>query len=145
MAKLGIKMQVAPVEFQNVTERWTKSFDYDTILLGLSVSDIEPSSYANFLSSAAATHQWQPNQKVPATDFEKRIDQLFADQARESDPQKRASFFNEIQKIMAEEMPVIPIAVRHVVSASNSRIGNYSPSPIMPYSLWNAEEMFIRP
>ena len=145
MAKLGIKMQVAPVEFQNVTERWTKSFDYDAIMLGLSVSDTEPSSYANFLSSAAATHQWQPNQKAPSTDFEKRIDQLFADQARESDPQKRASFFNEIQKIMAEEMPVIPIAVRHVVSASNSRIGNYSPSPIMPYSLWNAEEMFIRP
>ena len=145
LAKLGIKMQVAPVEFQNVTERWTKSFDYDTILLGLSVSDIEPSSYANFLSSAAATHQWQPNQKVPATDFEKRIDQLFADQARESDPQKRASIFNEIQKIMADEMPVVPIAARHVVSAANSRLGNYSPSPIMPYSLWNAEEMFIRP
>ena len=144
LGRLGIKMQVAPVEFQNVTERWTKSFDYDAILLGLSVSDTEPSSYANFLSSAAATHQWQPNQKVPATDFEKRIDQLFADQARESDPQKRASIFNEIQTIMADELPVIPIAARHVVSASNARIGNYSPSPIMPYSLWNAEEMFIR-
>ncbi len=136
-------MQIAPVEFQNVTERWVKSFDYDAILLGLSITDTEPSSYGNFLLSGAASHQWQPDQKAPSSEWEKRIDQLFAEQAGESDPQKRAALFNEIQKIMADEMPVIPIVARHVVSASNARIGNYSPSPILPYSLWNVEELFI--
>ena len=144
LASLGIKMQIAPVEFQNVTERWVKSFDYDAILLGLSITDTEPSSYGNFLLSGAATHQWQPVQKTPSSDWEKRIDQLFAEQAREADPQKRAGLFNEIQKIMAVELPVIPIVSRHVVSAANTRIGNYAPSPIVPYSLWNAEELFIR-
>jgi len=39
---------------------------------------------------------------------------------------------------------VIPIADRHVASAATTRIGNYAPSPIMPYSLWNADELFIR-
>ena len=144
LASLGIKMQIAPVEFQNVTERWVKSFDYDAILLGLSITDTEPSSYGNFLLSGAATHQWQPVQKTPSSDWEKRIDQLFAEQAREADPQKRAALFNEIQKIMAVELPVIPIVSRHVVSAANTRIGNYAPSPIVPYSLWNAEELYIR-
>ena len=145
LAKLGIKMQVAPVEFQAITERWTKSFDYDAILLGISVTGIEPTSYASLLMSGGSVHQWRPGQKTPATDWELRIDTLFAEQARETDVQKRAAVFNEIQSIMADESPIIPIAARHIVSAANQRIGNFSPSSVFPYSLWNADELFIRP
>ncbi|HKG79909.1 MAG TPA: ABC transporter substrate-binding protein, partial [Pyrinomonadaceae bacterium] len=36
LAKLGIRMQVVPIEFAAVTNAWTKSYDYDAILLGLS-------------------------------------------------------------------------------------------------------------
>jgi len=39
LAKLGIKVQVAPVEGQNVTERQNQTFDYDAILLGVSLTD----------------------------------------------------------------------------------------------------------
>lgn len=144
LAKLGIKMNVVPVEFQAVTTAWTKSFDYDAILLGLSVSGVEPTTYANFLLSAAAVHQWQPSQKTPATEWEAKVDQLFAEQARESDPQKRAATFHELQRIMNDESPVIPIVARHIVSAANTRIGNYSPSPIFPYSIWNIDELFVK-
>ena len=137
-------MEVAPVETQNLTERWSKTFDYDAILFGLSVSDTEPSSFGNFLKSDAAAHQWQPDQKTPATEWEARIDKLFAEQAGETDPQKRASLFGEIQQIMAEQLPVIPVVSRHIVSAANAKIGNHSPSPVFPYSLWNADKLFIR-
>lgn len=144
LAKLGIKMQVVPVEVHAITERWSKSFDYDAILMGLSVTGVEPTTYSNFLLSSASVHQWHPGQKTPATEWEATIDRLFAEQARETDVQKRAEIFNEIQRIMADETPVIPIVARHIVSAANTRIGNYSPSAIFPYSLWNADELFIR-
>jgi peptide/nickel transport system substrate-binding protein len=144
LAKLGINMLVAPIEFAGVTNRWTKSFDYDAILLGLSVTDLEPSTYANLLLSSGEAHQWRPNQKSPATEWEKKIDQLFIEQARESDPGKRKSQFYEIQRIVADESAVIPIVTRHVLSAANSRVGNFSPSPMFPYSMWNAEELFIK-
>jgi peptide/nickel transport system substrate-binding protein len=144
LAKLGIRMQVVPVEVQAITERWSKTFDYDAILMGLSVSGVEPTTYANFLLSSASVHQWHPSQKTPATDWEAEIDRLFAEQARETDVQKRADIFNRIQHIMAEESPVIPLAARHIVSAANARIGNYSPAAIFPYSLWNADELFVR-
>ena len=144
LARLGINMQVVPVESQQLSERWSKSFDYDAILLGISLSDLEPSSYANFLLSSAPTHQWRPSQKTPATMWEARIDELFAQQARETDVEKRRAAFTEIQRIMAEEMPIVPIVARHVASAANMRIGNYSPSSILPYSLWNIEEIFIK-
>ena len=143
LAKLGIKMNVVPIEFAAVTNAWTKSFDYDAILLGLSVTDGEPSTYGNLLVSSGDVHQWRPNQKSPATEWEAKVNELFAEQARESDPEKRKSKFHEIQRIVAEASPVIPIVARHVVSAANSRVGNLSPSPIFPYSLWNAQELFI--
>ncbi|HET8783752.1 MAG TPA: ABC transporter substrate-binding protein [Pyrinomonadaceae bacterium] len=144
LAKLGMKMHVAPIEFTAVTTAWTKSYDYDAILLGLSVTDLEPSTYANMMLSSGEVHQWRPSQKSPATEWETRIDQLFAEQARESDPEKRKLKFHEIQRIVADASPIVPIVSRHVVSAANSRIGNFSPSPIFPYSMWNAEELFIK-
>ena len=144
LARLGIKMQVVPIEFAAVTNAWTKSYEYDAILLGLSVTDVEPSTYANLLLSNGDAHQWRPNQKSPATEWEVKVNQLFAEQVSESDPGKRKSKFYEIQRIVANESPVIPIVARHVVSATNSRVGNFSPSPIFPYSMWNAEELFIK-
>ena len=144
LAKLGIKMQVVPVEFAAVTNAWTKSYDYEAILLGLSVTDLEPSTYANLMLSSGGAHQWRPNQKSPATEWETKVDQLFAEQARESDPAKRKLKFYEIQRIVADASPVITIVARHVVSGANSRVGNFSPSPMSPYSMWNAEELFIR-
>lgn len=144
LAKLGIRMQVVPIEFAAVTNAWTKSYDYDAILLGLSVTDLEPSTYANLMLSSGAAHQWRPNQKSPSTEWETKVDQLFAGQARQSDPEKRKSEFREIQRIVADASAVIPIVTRHVVAAANSRIGNFSPSPMFPYSMWNAEELFIK-
>jgi peptide/nickel transport system substrate-binding protein len=144
LAKLGIKIQVVPIEFAAVTNAWTKSHEYEAILLGLSVTDLEPSTYATLMLSSGDAHQWQPNQKSPATEWEAKVDQLFVEQARESDPEKRKTQFREIQRILADASPVIPIVARHVTSAANSRVGNFSPSPMFPYSLWNAEELFIK-
>lgn len=144
LAKLGIKMAIAPVENTQLAARARETFDYDAILQGLSQTDLEPSSYQNFLLSSAGTHQWHPKQKTPATEWEKRIDELFAAQSVERDHAKRLAAFHEIQAIMSENMPVIPIAARHVTSAAHSKIGNYFPSGIFPYSLWNVEELFIK-
>ena len=83
LAKLGIKMQVVPIEFAAVTNAWTRSYEYDAILLGLSVTDLEPSTYANLMLSNGDAHQWRPNQTSPSTEWEAKVDQLFAEQARE--------------------------------------------------------------
>src|SRR5262245_66358261 len=84
--------------------------------------------------------RWRPKQSKPATDWEARIDDLLAKQASETNPERRASAFSEIQRILAEQSPVIPIVARHVSVAANRRVGNYSPSAIFPFSLWRSEE-----
>jgi peptide/nickel transport system substrate-binding protein len=144
LAQLGIKMQVAPIDFGDLQRRISESYDYDAYFLVWSVSDPDPSSYANFLISSSPTRRWRPKQSKPATDWEARIDDLLAKQAHEANPDRRHAAFNDIQRIIAEQSPVISIVARHVSVAANQRVGNYSPSPIFPFSLWNAEELFIR-
>ena len=144
LAKLGIKMTVAPIDFQGLTERWTTSFDYDAVLLGLGVTALDPSSFANLLLSSADVHQWQPKQAKPATEWEAKIDSLFAQQSQETDQAARKKAFDEIQTIMSNEMPIVPIVSRHVISGANQRVGNLSPSSILPFSMWNADRLFIR-
>jgi peptide/nickel transport system substrate-binding protein len=144
LGRLGIKMQPAPIEFQALTARWSQSYDYDAVLLGLSVTDPDPSSYTNFLQSASGNHQWYPKQPKPATEWEARLDRLDTEQAHELDPAQRKALFREIQTIIAEQLPIIPIVARHITAAANTRIGNYRPGTILPYSLWNVEELFIR-
>ena len=144
LAKLGIAMQVVPLDFQGINERWNSTFDYDAVLSGISLTGLDPSSFAGFLPSGATAHQWRPKQTQPATEWEKRIDELFVQQASETDTAVRKQKFNEIQSIIVEEMPVIPIVSRHIVSAVNERVGNHSPSGILPYSLWNADRLFVK-
>jgi peptide/nickel transport system substrate-binding protein len=144
LARLGIKMQVAPIEVGELNRRRKQSLDYDAILFGASVSQPDPSSYANFLQSNSDEHQWHPNQTQPATEWEARLDELAAQQASERDQTRRQAIFQEIQRLLVEQMPIVPIVARHIIVAANTRLGNYRPSPIFPYSLWNAEELFIR-
>jgi peptide/nickel transport system substrate-binding protein len=144
LAKLGIKMNVVPLESNKLGAAAGATYDYEAMLFGLTPSGVEPTTYANFVLSGSDIHQWQPSQKTPATEWEAKVDKLFAEQAREGDPKKRSAIFNEIQQIFADETPVVPIVARHVITAASNRVGNYSPSPIIPYSIWNAEELFVK-
>ena len=144
LAKLGIKMQPAEIEFQALTARWSQSYDYDAVLLGLSVTDPDPSSFTNLLQSASSNHQWYPKEAKPSTEWEARIDQLDTQQAHELDAARRKAIFRDIQIIMAEQLPLIPIVARHITSAASTRVGNYRPGTVLPYSLWNADELFVK-
>jgi peptide/nickel transport system substrate-binding protein len=144
LAKLGIAMQTAPIDLKGLTERWSTTFDYDAILMGTSQTGTDPAGFSTFLKSAGTVHQWHPKQAKPTTEWEAKIDQLVTALSENPDREARKRAFNEIQAIMAEETPVISIVSRHVVSAANSRVGNFVPGSFLPYSLWNAERLFVR-
>jgi peptide/nickel transport system substrate-binding protein len=144
LAKLGINMQIAPIDQKGVTERWSTTYDYDAILLGTTQTGTDPSGFATFLKSSGTAHQWRPKQQTPATEWEAKIDALMTSLSQTSDKEERKRMFNEIQAIMADETPVISIVSRHTVTAANSRIGNLAPGSFLPYSLWNADRLFIR-
>ncbi|MCA1632393.1 MAG: ABC transporter substrate-binding protein [Acidobacteria bacterium] len=144
LAKLGMKITVAQIENAQLAGRINESFDYEAIFYGTSATEPDPSSYADVLRSNSPQHLWSPSQPKPSTEWEARIDELAARQAHETDRERRRAIFRDIQQIMAEQLPLIPIASRHIAVAANARVGNYRPSPLPPFSLWNAEELFVK-
>jgi peptide/nickel transport system substrate-binding protein len=143
LSRLGIRVQVAPIDAGEFQRRTAESYEYEAAILGAAPSEPDPSTYTNFLSSSSPSNPWRPKQSKPATDWEARIDDLLAKQAREINPDRRRAAFNEIQRILAEQLPIIPIVARHICVAANQHVGNHHPSVIFPFSLWNAEELFI--
>jgi peptide/nickel transport system substrate-binding protein len=144
LSRLGIRVQAAPIDGGEFQRRTTESHDYEAAILGAAPSEPDPSTYTNFLSSSSPSNPWRPKQSKPATAWEARIDDLLAKQARETNLDRRRAAFNEIQRILAEQLPIIPIVARHICVAANQRVGDHLPSVIFPFSLWNAEELFIR-
>jgi peptide/nickel transport system substrate-binding protein len=144
LARLGIKLNVAPVDTVQVTTRVNQGSDYDAAFLGTSTTQPDPSSYSTFFRSDSINHQWHPKQEKPATEWEARMDELETAQARETNEERRRAIFHDLQVIVAEQQPIIPIVARHVLVAANTRIGNYRPSAILPYSLWNVDELYVK-
>ena len=144
LSKIGIRVQVAPIETNELRRRYNQTFDYDAALFGITVSDYDPSSYSNILLSESGEHYWHPKQAKPATEWEARINELAAALARERDETRRRAVFREIQALMGEQLPIIPLFARHITCAANERVGNYRPSVVVPFSMWNAEELFVK-
>jgi peptide/nickel transport system substrate-binding protein len=143
LTRLGMKVNVAPLENTQLQNRINQTFDYEAVLYGTSVSEPDPSSYTDVLRSSSASHLWSPKEPKPATDWEARLDDLTVQQAHEVNAERRHAIFRDIQLLMAEQMPLIPIVTRHIAVAANTRIGNYRPHPLPPFSLWNADELFV--
>ena len=144
LRKLGMTANIAPIDNTQLTSRINQTYEYDAVLYGTSASEPDPSTYADVLRSDSAQHFWYPKEPKPATDWEARLDELAAQQAHETNTERRHAIFRDIQLIMAEQLPIIPIVTRHNAVAANIRLANYRPSTLPPYSLWNAEELYIR-
>ena len=72
LAALGIRLNVVTLDFPSLIERLTQSFQYEACLLGLTNLDLDPSAQMNVWLSSASEHQWNPNQKTPATAWERK-------------------------------------------------------------------------
>src|SRR4029077_6817458 len=114
-------------------------------LMGLGGGGSDPASQINVLRSSEDLHQWFPRQKSPATDWEARIDTLMDAQMRTLALAERKKSFDEVQAILAEELPMIYTVAPFASAAIRPDIGNVRPSVLTPFRLtWNLEELFFK-
>lgn len=142
LAKLGIKIVVSPLEDKAFSDYIRKTLNYDAAIHGFSVSDTDPSSMSAVFKTGGQLRYWSLANKKPGAEWETKIDQLMNEQAVESDAAKRKAKFDEAQRLFAEQLPVVPLVVRHFVSGAKTNLGNYRSSFLPPRSLWNADELF---
>jgi peptide/nickel transport system substrate-binding protein len=143
LAKLGIEMNLVPLDIAALIGRITRSFDYDACLIGLSQTDPDPSAEMPLWLSRAPLHFWYPSQLHPATPWEARVDVLMQQQMFALDLAERKTLYDEVQTILSEELPIIHLVVPHTLIGASRRVSNLKPTPFWHPTLWNAEELSL--
>jgi len=145
LGKIGLKVVHLPVDFRSLLMRINMTFDYEGALMGLGGGGGDPASQINVLRSSEEMHQWFPFQKTPSTDWEARIDLLMDAQMRTLDFTQRKKDFDEVQGILAEELPMIYTVSPFAYSGIRLGVGNLRPAVLSPYHVtWNLEELYFK-
>ncbi|MCX7918292.1 MAG: ABC transporter substrate-binding protein [bacterium] len=142
LTKLGIKVVLQPIDFNTLVTKLDSTYDWEAVLLGLT-GGVDPHSGRNVWHSSGQLHLWYPVQKQPATDWEKRIDQIFDTAASELDKHKRKQLYDEFQLIISEQVPIIYTANRAALYAVRNKFGNLHPTAFGGI-FHNIEEVYIK-
>ncbi|WP_010255735.1 ABC transporter substrate-binding protein [Treponema primitia] len=107
LSRVGIKINIRVLDFQKIVEQMFNTFDWESMIMGLSGSQMFPSQGSNVWASEGNLHMWYPQQESPATDWEARIDYLYNEGAFTVDPVQAKVYWDEFQRILLEQCPLI--------------------------------------
>jgi peptide/nickel transport system substrate-binding protein len=140
LRQVGLAIDVVALDPNSMFERFGKK-DFDAIYYALQASATDPALSYDFWLSSGGFHLWNPAQKTPATEAEKRIDDLMHRQAAAKTLTERQQIFAEVQKIMGEELFGIYLAAPRVTLAVSRKVVNPQPSLLIPQLLWSADTL----
>ena len=145
LQKLGFKVVLQPIEFNTLIHKIDDTHEYECVLMGLFGGATDPCFQANVIRSDGYTHQWFPREKQPSTSWEARLDFLMNDLSKTLDFAGRKKDFDEVQRILAEQQPMIFTVTPYYYAAARSDIGNLRPTALSFYRVtWNAEELYFK-
>jgi len=107
LSQIGIKVNIRVLDFQKQVQQVFETYDWDSMLIGLSGSNYFPTQGSNVWPSDGNYHMWYPNQKTPATDWEARIDYLYNEGKFTIDNERAKVLWDEFQSIILEQCPLI--------------------------------------
>jgi len=142
LKKIGIRVDVVPLEQNAVIQRMQEG-KFESILFIVNATNLDPAMNSDFWLSSGSSHMWNLEQPKPATDWEKQIDDLMVTVMSSVDQAERKKAFDEIQKIFAENLPVLCFVAPRLYMGVSSRVGGLSPSVLRPQLLWNIDSMTV--
>jgi peptide/nickel transport system substrate-binding protein len=131
LKKIGIHVIYQPIEFNSLIDKLYNTCDYECAFSALgSGSVVDPCDMMNVLKSDGFTHDWFPRQKTPSTPWEARVDALMDEQLKTLDVSERKKDFDEVQKIMAEQQPLIFSVTPHYYASIRTNVCNVRPTAL---------------
>ena len=144
LKKIGVMVNVAPIDLGALVTAFTATGKYEAIYFGIYATDTDPALNADFWFSAGSAHVWHIGEQTPATEWERRIDELTGQHSTTLDEAERKRLFAEVQKIFAEHLPIVHFVAPRVYVAASSRVTNLTPALIPPQLLWSADTLALR-
>lgn len=138
---VGIRLNIVTLDFPSLIERITRTFNYESCLLGFVNDELDPNAQMSVWLSSADNHQWNPDQKKPATAWEAEIDRLMKEQASSLDATRRKRDIDRVQEIVWEQEPFIYLVNKHALSAVSPNLRNAHPVGLRPQVYWNIDQL----
>lgn len=140
---LGIKVNFLGLEFNSIVSKLMANYEWDAIVLGLT-GGLEPHFGKNVWVSNGQLHFWNPGQPVPATAWEKRVDEIFTEGVQILDDAKRKPLYDEWQLIVSQQLPLIYTVFNASLVAVRNKFENLTPSKFGGI-FHNLEELYLKP
>lgn len=145
LAKVGINVITAPVDFNTLITNLRSDFQYEAMLLGLqSGVPPDPTMMQNVWRSTGLTHSWFLTQTKPDTPQEARIDQLMDVIVAAHDIGERKKAYHEVETIANEMAWITWLPVRVQKIPVSNRFGNLQPSILRHRILWNSDSIYVK-
>jgi peptide/nickel transport system substrate-binding protein len=143
LRKIGLVVDTAMLDATAVIDR-IGSGNYEAVYFHPFLTDTDPALSMDFWLSSGSAHFWNLGQETPATDWERRIDDLMVRQARALDATERKRLFDEVQSLFADEAPAIYFAAPRVFAAASIRVVNVMPAIRRPQLLWSPDTIAVK-
>ncbi|MBN2322550.1 MAG: ABC transporter substrate-binding protein [Spirochaetes bacterium] len=124
--KAGIAVDFEPIDYDLVVTKLLDTFEWEAVLIGLE-GTVDPNDASWVWESKGPLHLWAPYQESPRTEWERRIDELFALGRTTWEAESAKPFYFEYQDIIEKEKPVIPIVVPAEIFGIRNGFGNVVP------------------
>ena len=143
LKNIGLVVDVVAIDAGALIQR-ILSANYDSVYFDPGATDTDPAINPDFWFSFGDAHFWNMMQKTPATEWEKRIDELMTRQIAMLDEVERKRLFDQVQTIFAEHLPVINFVAPRIYVAASARMTNLTPAVSRPQLLWAADTIAVK-
>lgn len=144
LSKIGIKINFTPIDFNLLVEKLDNTLDWECFLLGLT-GDNEPHS-PNIWFTDGELHMFNQRKKDLSdrqiADWEKAIEKLQIEGARELNQTKRKEIYDQFQEIVNEQLPFIYLVNPYSLYAARNKIEGIQYSALEG-AFWNIEKLKI--
>ena len=145
LAELGIKVNFKPIEFNSLVNKITNTLDWDSTIMGLTGSPLEPHSGKNVWHSNGTLHLFNKrlNNENDLLPWEKELNNIIEKGALELNFDNRKKIYNRYQEIIYNEKPILYLYSPLQIIAIRKKVGNVYPTPLGG-TVHNLEEIFIK-
>ncbi len=144
LAEIGMDVKVVPLEFRALLDRVFKSYEYDAAIMALASGDADPNSEMNVWTSDGGAHVWNLGPRRVQLPWQNEIDRLMQQQMITPYYEERKRMYDSVQQLVWENLPIICLVSPDVLVGATERLGNFNPAILADYTLWNADELFLR-
>ncbi len=144
---LGMTVNFKPIEFNTLVSKLVNTNDFDTVIMGFTGSPLEPYGGKNVWYSNGTLHLFNmrktPQENKILFPWEKKLNELFDKASLELDFDKRNLIYEEYQKLIYDEKPIIYLYSPIRIVAIRKKFANIYPTPLGGVA-HNLEEVYVK-